>query len=121
MPAMETRFHVSEADASAYRAAIGMMGSAVPTGLIMRLVGDDDVMAWLRQIFGARIPIHIKQACEIVAPLEVDRDYRVDLSCVDPDAATPVLNMTASPVAGGEPALILAITFALVAVKDVPS
>lgn len=115
MPAMETRFHVSETDLATYRAAIGMTGDAVPSGFLMRLLADETVLTWLRGFFGMRIPIHIKQSCEIFTPLLPGHSYELALSCADPALAMPVLDMKAS--LAGKPALHLAITFALIEAK----
>jgi len=115
MPTMHKRFHVAAADAAAYRDAVGMQGTGVPNGFIMRLIADAEVLAWLRGLFGHRIPIHIKQDCEIVKPLQEEQTYEVALNCDDPTAATPVLTMKASK--GGEAALNLVVTFALFEAK----
>ncbi|MBG1232434.1 hypothetical protein [Aestuariivirga litoralis] len=118
--ALDLHFTISETDATAYRTAIGMTGTEIPTGLIMRLLGEEQVLAWLRSLFGARIPIHIKQACEIISPLRAGETYAVTLSCNDSSAKTPVLALVvASP--DGQPALILRVTLALIEAGAIPA
>ena len=112
MPAMETRFFVSAGEAAIYRAAIGMKGEGVPTGILLRLVADEAVLAWLRVLFGVRIPIHIKQSSEIIVPLAAERNYDVILTCENPDAATPLLELQAGHQ--GQPHVKLGMTFALI-------